>query len=132
MKSSMVWLATACLCISLNSLDAQQQPGSQSKARQGRSGKAARRSARDGESRQSEPAPTFRDVSYGPDASNKFDFWKASSTAPAPLVVFIHGGGFRGGDKGAHNASLLKACLDSGISYASINYRLSGVAPYPA
>jgi acetyl esterase len=77
-------------------------------------------------------APTFRDVTYGPDASNKIDFWKANNTTPTPLVVFIHGGGFRRGDKKEYNAALLQACLDSGISYASINYRLSDVAPYPA
>ena len=84
------------------------------------------------EARVSEPAPTFADVAYGPHESNKIDFWKAQSATPAPVVVFIHGGGFRGGDKARHDSPLLTACLESGISYASINYRLSGVAPYPA
>src|SRR4051812_13932815 len=126
LKISVAWLTATCICLSSSSLAAQPPPpSSQAKAKQGgRSAKAARRAA-EGEMRQSEPAPTFADVSYGLDASNKIDFWKANGTAPTPLVVFIHGGGFRRGDKTEHNASLLKACLDSGISYASINYRLS-------
>src|SRR4029078_7369444 len=132
-KSPLALLIGACLCISFSGLAAQQPPtGPQTKARQGLAAKAARRNATEGEAGRSEPAPTLADVSYGPDASNKIDFWKANSAAPTPLVVFIHGGGFRGGDKAAHNPSLLKACLNSGIYYASINYRLSGCAPYPA
>lgn len=46
---------------------------------------------------------------------------------PAPLVVFIHGGGFRQGDKdiGPQKFGLVATlCLQSGISFASINYRL--------
>lgn len=132
LKSSMAGLAAACWCLSMAASAAaeassksadQDQPG-RSQSKRGRAGKI--------ETRRSEPAPTLGNVSYGPDESNKIDFWKANSSTPAPLVVFIHGGGFRGGDKKAHDAILLQACLDSGISYASINYRLSGVAPYPA
>ena len=90
------------------------------------------RGAANEEARLAEPAPTFADVPYGPHESNRIDFWKSKSATPVPLVVFIHGGGFRGGDKSKHDSPLLEACLKSGISYASINYRLSGVAPYPA
>src|SRR5512137_1507169 len=125
-------LAIACLCLSFTGFAADQTPASapanatsgRSKAARGRAGKVG--------ARRSDVAPTFRDVAYGPDASNRIDFWKANSVAPTPLVVFIHGGGFRGGDKAAFDGTLLTACLASGISYASINYRLSGVAPYPA
>lgn len=119
------WLAATCLCISFADFAAAQAPVSpQAKAKQKR--------AADAKARSSDSAPTFKDVSYGPDASNKIDFWKATSSEPAPLVVFIHGGGFRNGDKSAYDKPLLTACLASGISYASINYRLSDVAPYPA
>src|SRR3954466_7126937 len=38
--------------------------------------------------------PTFADVPYGPFERNKLDFWKAKSDKPAPVIVFIHGGGF--------------------------------------
>ncbi|MDF7826579.1 alpha/beta hydrolase [Pontiellaceae bacterium B12227] len=77
-------------------------------------------------------APTFENVSYGPHDSMQLDFWKADSAQPAPLFVFIHGGGFRGGDKASVNPTLLQGFLKAGVSVASINYRLSGIAPYPA
>jgi acetyl esterase/lipase len=119
------WLAAATLCFSLvDSAAAQPASGQKTKGSQGRSAEAKQRVP--------DAAPTLKDVAYGPDASNKTDFWKAASREPAPLVVFIHGGGFRAGDKSAYDKPLLAACLASGISYASINYRLSDVAPYPA
>jgi acetyl esterase len=71
-------------------------------------------------------------VRYGSHESNVLDFWKAKATEPTPLVIFIHGGGFRGGDKSGVNASVVKAFLDVGYSYASLNYRLTDVAPAPA
>ncbi|MBA3994056.1 MAG: hypothetical protein C0469_11065 [Cyanobacteria bacterium DS2.3.42] len=46
-----------------------------------------------------------------------------------PLVVWIHGGGWRGGDK---KGGPYRALLDSGFAVASINYRLSGEAKWPA
>ncbi|WP_372845832.1 alpha/beta hydrolase fold domain-containing protein [Pontiella sp.] len=76
--------------------------------------------------------PTHSNVSYGPHGSMTLDFWKAEADAPTPLFVFIHGGGFRGGDKSLVNAALLNGFLEAGVSVASINYRLSGIAPYPA
>jgi len=73
-----------------------------------------------------------QDHSYGPHKLNKFDLWLAKSDSPTPLVVFIHGGGFRGGDKSRVNQYMLEKVLQSGISFASINYRLSGEVHYPA
>lgn len=76
--------------------------------------------------------PDVSDARYGPHERNVLDLWKAKSDRPTPLVVFIHGGGFRSGDKSKLNPGLLDRCLESGISVASINYRLSGQATYPA
>jgi acetyl esterase/lipase len=78
------------------------------------------------------PAPNIADEKYGPHERNVIDLWKAKSDRPTPLVVFIHGGGFRAGDKSQLSPALLKGCLDSGISVAAINYRLSQHAPFPA
>lgn len=75
--------------------------------------------------------PTFADVSYGNHASMKLDFWKVGSEEPAALFVWIHGGGFRGGDKAPVNARLLEPFLEAGVAVASINYRLTGIGPYP-
>ena len=76
--------------------------------------------------------PDVADVRYGPHERNLLDIWKAPSAGATPLVIHIHGGGFRKGDKRAVRASLVKACLERGISVASINYRFAEHAPYPA
>jgi acetyl esterase len=82
------------------------------------------------------PSPDMANIRYGPHDRNVLDLWKArpkpGRTGPAPLVVFFHGGGFRGGDKTSIPASLVLRCLDAGISVASANYRLSQTAPFPA
>jgi acetyl esterase/lipase len=78
------------------------------------------------------PNPDVADAKYGPHARNVLDLWKAKGAGPRPLVVFIHGGGFRGGNKEQLGSDLLKRCLDAGISVAAINYRLTDTAPFPA
>lgn len=78
------------------------------------------------------PSPDVADIKYGPHERNVLDLWKASSDSPTPLLVFIHGGGFRAGDKSQLAAALLTRCLESKISVASINYRLSQQAAFPA
>lgn len=50
---------------------------------------------------------------------------------PFPLIVFIHGGGFKAGDK-AGGLNRIKSFLDGSIAGASINYRLSNEAKWPA
>ena len=77
------------------------------------------------------PPATQRDVHYGPHERNVLDFWQAKSTQPTPVLVSIHGGGFRQGDKGI-GAWLLNDCLDSGISVVAITYRFSQQAIAPA
>ena len=47
----------------------------------------------------SQLGPTCADVAYGPDKMNVLDFWKAEGDGPRPLLVYIHGGGWIGGDK---------------------------------
>jgi acetyl esterase/lipase len=75
--------------------------------------------------------PTHRDVKYGPYDRNVMDVWLAESDEPTPVLVSIHGGGFRGGNKSV-SGSLLRECLDSGISVVAITYRLSDQAIAPA
>lgn len=76
--------------------------------------------------------PDVADLSYGPHERNVLDFWKAKSEQPAPLVLYIHGGGFRAGDKKSLNAARLKEYLDAGFAVAAVNYRFTNVAPAPA
>lgn len=66
--------------------------------------------------------PTAAKVAYGTHERQVLDFWQAKSEKPTPLVFYIHGGGWRGGDKGSVR-NLLAPCLDAGISVAAINYR---------
>jgi acetyl esterase/lipase len=70
------------------------------------------------------PQPTAANFAYGKDSERqKFDFWQAKSDAPTPVVLLIHGGGWKGGDKSGYGTAAIQPYLDSGISVASINYR---------
>lgn len=79
-------------------------------------------------------APTHANVAYGPDPRQVFDLWlaKSSDGKPTPLCVFIHGGGFRGGNKSV-SGDTVRQFLNVGISFASFSYRLTedGKNPYP-
>jgi acetyl esterase/lipase len=74
---------------------------------------------------------TFANEKYGPHDRNTFDIWLAKSEHPTPLVIYIHGGGFTGGDKSRYfqSADIIRF-LDSGISVATINYRFMNEPPY--
>jgi acetyl esterase/lipase len=61
----------------------------------------------------------------------KIDLWLAQSDEATPLVLFIHGGGFRGGSYKNVSQADIQYCLQRGISYASIEYRLTDQGPYP-
>ena len=53
------------------------------------------------------------------------------TTGPVPLVVFVHPGAFMGGDK-AMEVGNVPSVLAAGYAAASVNYRLSSAAPFPA
>ena len=72
------------------------------------------------------------DVSYGdaPGPANKLDvFYPEKAGGTLPLIVWIHGGGWIGGDKAGCPAV---AMVPRGYIVASINYRFSWQAIYPA
>src|SRR6185437_16153185 len=58
-------------------------------------------------------------VPYGKHPRQVLDFYQAKSDQPTPVVFYIHGGGWRNGDKKINP----KPFLDKGISVAAINYR---------
>jgi acetyl esterase/lipase len=70
--------------------------------------------------------PTMTNVPYGEHERQVLDFWQVKSDTPTPLMFFIHGGGWVGGDKSRANG--VKECLAAGISVVSINYRYSTLA----
>lgn len=75
--------------------------------------------------------PTHANVKYGPHPRQVMDVWLAESSQPTPVLVSIHGGGFRSGNKSVQGG-LLRQCLDAKISVVAITYRLSDVAIAPA
>jgi acetyl esterase/lipase len=77
-----------------------------------------------------------QDVEYAKagDVSLKLDIYKPNpeSTAPRACVVWIHGGGWQGGNKSS-GARLLAPFVASGDYVGvSVGYRLTDVAPFPA
>lgn len=78
------------------------------------------------------PEPDLANVEYGLHDRNVFDIWFADKSKITPLAIYIHGGGFREGSKERIKANVLEELLESGISVASINYRLLSDAPLPA
>ena len=65
-------------------------------------------------------------MAYGRDALQNLDYWPASdATGPAPLVLFVHGGGWKRGSKdNASGAWKAPHYTGAGYAYAAINYRL--------
>jgi acetyl esterase/lipase len=106
-RRSLFLLLVICISLTAN-LDAQAQ---------------AKRKAKK-EAAKNRPTPTVADFAYGKDSPRQvFDFWQAKSDKPTPLVLLIHGGGWRGGDKSGYGESAIRPYLDAGISVAAINYR---------
>ena len=58
-------------------------------------------------------------VPYGKHPRQVLDFYPAKSDKPTPVVFYIHGGGWRAGDKKTNP----KGYLAKGISVVAINYR---------
>ena len=61
--------------------------------------------------------PTQANVAYGKHERQVLDFYQAASDKPAPLLFFIHGGGWMNGDKA--NPDFLNQCLGAGINMAT-------------
>jgi acetyl esterase/lipase len=73
-----------------------------------------------------------RDLPYVPNATarQKLDLYVPPVSGKLPLVIWIHGGGWRGGDKG--NPLPLRLIADQGYAVASVAYRLSNQAKFAA
>jgi acetyl esterase/lipase len=67
--------------------------------------------------------PTWANVPYGPHQRNVLDFYQATSDSATPLIIYIHGGGFVGGDKQSINPTMIQTAQAAGISLAALHYR---------
>jgi TolB protein len=80
------------------------------------------------------PAGTkvLRDVPYVPGGHERqsLDLYVPAGPRPAALVLSIHGGGWRQGNK--DNPRGLRELLEAGFAVASLNYRYSQQAQFPA
>lgn len=76
----------------------------------------------------------LKDVVYGKVGERELTLdaylWDWASLAPA--VIYMHGGGWRQGNKNRIPDFLREPLFKAGISLISISYRLSGEATYPA
>lgn len=73
-----------------------------------------------------------RDIEYATveNTSLKLDLYLPSeTTAPSALVIWIHGGAWRAGSK---NNVPIAGLVEHGFAIASVDYRLSPVAKFPA
>lgn len=80
-----------------------------------------------------QPAPTLpagtrvmRDLAYGPDRLQRLDVYLPPHGQAAPVLLLVHGGGWRVGDK-AHDRLMdhkLAHWLPQGVAVVSINYRM--------
>lgn len=64
-------------------------------------------------------------LSYGSDPLQALDLWVPAGAKSAPLVMFVHGGGWKRGSKDSARSQTLPAHLTAqGYAFASIDYRL--------
>jgi arylformamidase len=64
-------------------------------------------------------------LSYGSDPAQVLDFWPSATGGKAPLIVFVHGGGWKRGSKDNATGQFKPVHFPAeGYAFASINYRL--------
>jgi len=70
------------------------------------------------------PAPGTTEHAYGADPKQRLDLAKPAGAARAPILLFIHGGGWSIGDKAHAAPEKAKWANGRGWAFASANYRL--------
>jgi arylformamidase len=69
--------------------------------------------------------PHVLDLSYGPDIKQRLDLYRPSNNpVGAPVFLFLHGGGFREGDR-AQYGFIARPFVEKGIIVAVASYRLT-------
>ena len=75
------------------------------------------------------PAAAYANLTYGSDPAQVMDVQLPLGRSSAtPVVIFIHGGGWSGGDKSIFTATDLQRFVNAGYATVNINYRLASNA----
>ncbi|TWT65259.1 alpha/beta hydrolase [Allorhodopirellula solitaria] len=84
-------------------------------------------------SRSLDGVTAHRDLAYaeGDDSRQRLDLYLPESSKPLPVIVWIHGGGWQAGSKD-YCLPLRAGFAKQGYAIASIGYRLSDQAQFPA
>lgn len=71
-------------------------------------------------------APSLPDVPYGPDPRHRMDVYLPEHAQNAPVIIMVHGGGWRFGDKSNPNVWQHKVAhwTAQGLIVITVNYRL--------
>ena len=84
------------------------------------------------------PSETVRadyDIAYGPHPRQTIDVYSAGGATPRPVLLFVPGGGFIGGDKRADDTffgNLARWFATEGFVVVTMNYRLAPDHVWPA
>lgn len=91
---------------------------------------------RESRSRLPDGARVKKDVSYAPEISKsnsrlKLDIYSVKGREDAPVCVYVHGGGWKIGDKSRVHEKA-RYFLEQGYVFLSVNYRLTPEVEFPA
>ncbi|CAJ1583378.1 alpha/beta hydrolase [[Mycobacterium] wendilense] len=59
-------------------------------------------------------------------------YWPAEHSGPAPVLLFLHGGGFAAGDLETHDGTARQHAVGAEAIVVAVDYRLAPEHPYPA
>lgn len=69
--------------------------------------------------------PPAQTLAYGKDSLQSLNLWVPEGAGKAPLVLFVHGGGWKRGSKdNAMGRAMPAHMMEQGYAFASIDYRL--------
>jgi acetyl esterase/lipase len=75
------------------------------------------------------------DISYGPESRQKLDLYRSEASERRPVVLFVPGGGFNGGDKRMDEVfygNVARWFVEQGFVAIAMNYRLAPDDIWPA
>lgn len=76
------------------------------------------------------------DIAYGTDPRHRLDVFRRANLQDAPVLIFVHGGGFVGGDKSSETTpfhrNIGQYFAQAGMLAINMTYRLAPAHPWPA